>query len=134
MKNILKNSIVLASVAVALYSLPSVAVSQSRQQLAQGQKLYMSYCASCHGADGSGNLARVSTLSEAPPDLRRIQLRYGRFASDEIRAKIMGNESLPVHRKGKMPVWGMILRTADINQMVAWLRTIQRPFDPAPAE
>jgi mono/diheme cytochrome c family protein len=118
---------------VAFCSLPSIA-SQSRQQLEQGQKVFGRYCASCHGADGAGNPTRQSALKDPLPDLRRIQMRSGKFSSEEIRRKIIGKEMVPGHRKGEMPVWGMVLSSSEVNSVVAWLKTIQRPFDPTPAD
>jgi hypothetical protein len=33
-----------------------------------------------------------------------------------------------------MPVWGMILSRADINNLVKYLESIQKPFEAQPAD
>jgi len=130
--------IVFALICVALsllfYSAPARATGQSKEQLERGKKLYLSYCASCHGVDGSGNGPVASSLKQPPPDLRRFQAKAGQFPAEELRKKITGDLSLPVHGKSDMPVWGMVLSRADINSLVKYLESIQRPFETEPAE
>ena len=127
-----------ASLCVILYSVQARETAQNREQITQGKNLgkksFGSYCASCHGIDGSGNGPVASSLKQPPPDLRRIQARLGKFPADEVRKRISGTLTLPVHGRRDMPVWGMILSRTDINNLVAYLESIQRPFDPTPAD
>ncbi len=41
----------------------------------QGQDLFKSYCASCHGLDAKGKGPMASSLKVPPSDLRRISIR-----------------------------------------------------------
>jgi mono/diheme cytochrome c family protein len=107
---------------------------QNQTQLARGKKLFLSYCASCHGVDGSGDGTVAPTLKQPPPDLRRIQAKQGKFPAEDVRKKIAGDLTLPVHGGKDMPVWGLILSPSDINNLVKYLESIQRPFDSRPAE
>ncbi len=134
MKNRLRMTAALAALCAILYSVQANETGQSRDQIAQGKKAYVSYCASCHGVDGSGNGPAASSLKQHPPDLRRIQARTGKFPADEVRKQIVGKLTLPVHGSKDMPVWGMILTRADINNLVAFLESIQRPFELTPAD
>lgn len=120
-------------ICMLLYSVGATEIPQSQEQIAQGKRSFMSYCASCHGVDGSGNGPVASSLKQLPPDLRRIQARLGKFPADEIRKQISG-ATLPVHGKRDMPVWGMVLSHSDITNLVAYIGSIQRPFDVTPAE
>jgi mono/diheme cytochrome c family protein len=134
MRKELRLTVVVASICVLLYSAQASESTQSRQQVAQGKKQYLSYCASCHGVDGSGNGPAASTLKQLPPDLRRIQSRLGKFPREDVRKKISGALTVPVHGNKEMPAWGMILRRTDINDLIAYLESIQRPFEPTPAD
>lgn len=98
----------------------------------RGKKLFMSYCASCHGADAKGNGPVASSLKKHPPDLTKLQ-KGVKFPAEEIRKKISGDLSLPVHGKKDMPVWGLIFSQTDITNLVKYLESIQRPYDPQPA-
>jgi len=86
--------------------------------IAQGQKLYTEYCASCHGADGKG-----STKPDAKgPDLTQLaKSNGGKFPFYDVMLTISGRRptgqdedaSLPgsstkPHGDGKMPSWGQI--------------------------
>jgi mono/diheme cytochrome c family protein len=115
------------------YSVHAGQSGQNKEQVDRGKKLYLSYCASCHGVDASGNGPVASSLKQRPPDLRRIQAKAGKFPAEEVRKKIVGDLSSPVHGKRDMPVWGMILSRDDINNLVKYLESIQKPFDAQPA-
>ena len=85
--------------------------------IAQGQKLYTEYCASCHGADGKGTNIPAAKGS----DLTQIAKKNGgKFPFYDVMLQISGRKptsqdqdtSLPgtvkPHGDGKMPSWGQI--------------------------
>jgi mono/diheme cytochrome c family protein len=85
--------------------------------IAQGQKLFGEYCASCHGADGKGSTAPNAKGS----DLTHIAKKNGgTFPYYDVMLQISGRKptgqdqdtSLPgttkAHGDGKMPSWGKI--------------------------
>jgi mono/diheme cytochrome c family protein len=123
-----------AVLCLLFYSAQAHQPGQSKEQVARGRKLFLSHCASCHGVDGSGDGAVAPALKQQPPDLRRIQAKYGKFPAEELRNKIAGDLNLPIHGRRDMPVWGLILSPSDINHLVKYVESIQRPFDPQPAE
>lgn len=128
-------AIIVMCAGLAFASLPFRASAQKQvtEQAARGKRLFMNYCASCHGPDAKGNGPVASSLKTPPPDLTKIQLRSGKFPAEDIRKKISGEGSLPVHGKKDMPVWGLIFSPPDIVNLVKYLESIQRPFEAQPA-
>ncbi len=82
--------------------------SASVRQLIDGEQLYRSYCAACHGADGKGNGPAAPALKSAPPDLTAIAKRHdGTFPRDRVASYVEnGDPSVPAHGSKDMPVWG----------------------------
>ncbi len=130
MKLLLAITIVCAGLLLAF---PAAAQKQNNEQLARGRKLFASYCASCHGVEATGNGPVAPSLKKHPPDLTRIEPKNGKFPAEEIRKKIAGDGEVTVHGKKDMPVWGLIFSAADINNLVKYLESIQKPFQAQPA-
>src|SRR3984957_8692799 len=101
----------------------------------QGQDLFKSYCASCHGLDAKGHGPMAAALKIPPADLRRISIRnHDTFPMMRVE-KIIAGEELPAgHGSSEMPVWGPIFSrvTTDvdlgrvrIDNLARYLRDIQ---------
>ncbi|HMV50133.1 MAG TPA: c-type cytochrome [Blastocatellia bacterium] len=116
-----------------LLAFPAAAQKQNNEQIARGRKLFANYCASCHGVEATGNGPVAPSLKKHPSDLTRIESKNGKFPAEEIRKKIAGDGEVPVHGKKDMPVWGLIFSAADINNLVKYLESIQKPFQAQPA-
>jgi mono/diheme cytochrome c family protein len=81
-----------------------------------GERVFRTYCASCHGLDASGNGPAAHALQVPPADLRRIAARRGgSFPDGEIAMKIDGRFEIVAHGSREMPVWGATFG-ADIPQ------------------
>jgi mono/diheme cytochrome c family protein len=101
----------------------------------QGQDLFKSYCASCHGLDAKGKGPMASSLKIPPADLRRISVRnHGVFPLMRVEKIIAGEELTTGHGSSEMPVWGPIFSrvTTDvdlgrvrIDNLARYLRDIQ---------
>ncbi|MDX2044591.1 MAG: cytochrome c [Acidobacteriota bacterium] len=124
--------LLIAVFAVVLYVNAEVIAQKEDPSVVRGKKLFMNYCASCHGTDGKGSGVVAPSLKKHPPDLTKLQ-KGAKFPADEVRKKISGDLSSPVHGKKDMPVWGMIFSQSDITNLVKYLESIQRPYDPQPA-
>lgn len=64
-----------------------VACAEAEMPVAQdGKRLFMDNCATCHGADGTGNGPMARAMSQSPKNLTLIQVRH-----DDVfpRAKVM---------------------------------------------
>ena len=87
-----------------------------------GQRLYLTYCASCHGANGHGSwrawlfLLRPSDLGEA----RRVDA-----LSDEYLFTLIKNGGATIGKPG-MPAFGYHLKDEEIRELVRYLRTLPR--------
>ncbi|HEY7471535.1 MAG TPA: cytochrome c [Gemmatimonadota bacterium] len=130
------------SVSLGLLSVLSFAGACARElgPPAEGQDVYTSHCASCHGVDGKGNGPVAGSLRTPPSDLTTIASRHGRFDEQEVAAAIDGRRTIAAHGPREMPVWGAVFETeleSDAQsartgrlrtfELVAYLRSIQAP-------
>jgi mono/diheme cytochrome c family protein len=127
---------IIFSVAAGTIWLSSSEAAQSDKKspfVAKGEKLFTRYCATCHGADGTGKGPVAAAMKTGPPDLTAIQLPGGKFPTDRIATIIDGEKAVTAHGTRQMPVWGTILRKtegdlqkqADIYSLVKYIESIQ---------
>ena len=110
---------------------------QSLTSSLNGQALYQSYCATCHGNDAKGNGPMASVLKTPPPDLTQIATRSGgMFSSKNVSKIISGESELTAHGTREMPLWGPIfsqvawdqdLGRVRVANLVKYLESIQKP-------
>jgi mono/diheme cytochrome c family protein len=81
---------------------------------ADGAAIYKSKCATCHGADGAGQTAVGKSMKLR--DLRSAEVQ--KQTDVELTKVISGG-------KGKMPAFGKQLTTADVEALVAYIRTLK---------
>jgi mono/diheme cytochrome c family protein len=115
--------------------LPSQAVmaDQKDPYAEKGRKLFMQYCASCHGVDAKGQGPVAAALKGGPPDLTMIQVPGQKFPFNRVNTVVDGERDVPAHGTRKMPVWGTIFRRtrgelqkhADIYSLVKYVESIQ---------
>jgi len=86
----------------------SAGQSARLRQLMDGEELFRSYCAACHGADGKGTGPAAFALKTPPADLTVIARRSGGTfpRSRIVRYVEHGDPSIPAHGSKEMPVWG----------------------------
>jgi mono/diheme cytochrome c family protein len=102
-----------------------------------GQALFVTYCAVCHGksADGHGPMAPVLKIRVA--NLTEIAKRHGgRFPFEQVQKTIEGTESAGMgHGTKEMPIWGPIFSQVTTDQdfgkvrifnLTKYLQTIQK--------
>ena len=102
-----------------------------------GRALFVTYCASCHGADARGNGPVADVLRSRPPSLTEFAVRNGGvFPAERVQRIIDGrDQSIRAHGSFEMPVWGDAFRRrngmseeavrAQIDSIVRFLSTIQ---------
>jgi len=81
---------------------------------ADGAALYKAKCASCHGADGSGQTAMGKAMK-----LRDLRSPEVQKQSDAELTKVTADG------KGKMPAYKGKLTDAEISALVAHMRTLK---------
>lgn len=89
---------------------PTDTLGQAKDPNARGRKLYVQYCASCHGMDAKGTGPVAASLKVAPTDLTTIAKRNGSFDRLKVENSINGEVSVAAHGTGEMPVWGAYFR------------------------
>ncbi len=83
-----------------------IARAQGADDLANGRTLFNTYCASCHGTEGTGSGPLAAALRRLPPDITGLALANGGvFPADRLRRIIDGRE-VESHGNREMPVWG----------------------------
>jgi mono/diheme cytochrome c family protein len=94
----------------------------------QGDKLYKTYCASCHGEDAKGNGPMAVWLKVQPSDLTRIAARNGgSFPLVRVDRIISGIEALPSgHGTRAMPIWGPVFSQVTRDQDLGRVRIDNR--------
>jgi mono/diheme cytochrome c family protein len=71
-----------------------------------GAELYRTYCASCHGAEATGNGPAARALRHAPANLTLIAKKNGgTFPAARVKRIIEGWD-IESHGDREMPVWG----------------------------
>ncbi len=74
-----------------------------------GRQLYVQYCASCHGAEGTGDGPVAASLATPPADLSTIARRNnGVFDELAVMSTIDGRRDIAAHGSREMPVWGAV--------------------------
>jgi len=72
-----------------------------------GKKMYLQYCASCHGGEGRGNGSVSRYLKIKVPDLTLLAKQHkGVYPLSDVMAAIDGRRSVRGHGDRDMPVWG----------------------------
>jgi len=88
-----------------------------------GSRLFHSYCATCHGADGRGKGPAAPALKTAPPDLTLLAKKNGdKFPVDHVMSVLANESDFPIHGSKEMPIWGPIFRRMGVDQTLGRLR------------
>lgn len=89
---------------------------------AKGKTAYATYCASCHGAAGKGDGAAAATLNPKPRDL--TDAKYMATLTDQYMFDIIKKGGPAVGKAALMPPWGAALKDPEIQNVVAYIRTL----------
>ena len=87
-----------------------------RTPVERGQGVFLRSCAGCHGQDGRG--AHPPGFSVPPRDLTTPELQ-ARLSDGALRETIR-------YGKGQMPPFGASLLPEDVEDLVAFVRTLKR--------
>lgn len=114
--------------------------SADTKAIGAGRGLYLTYCASCHGASAKGDGPVAQSLKTKVPDLANLPLKEGKFDYDKIRTSVDGQQLVPSHGTREMPVWGKVFTTTkgpgfaqtEIWTLMQYIKSLQQPEPPAP--
>jgi mono/diheme cytochrome c family protein len=131
------------SVALAVASTPTPQDTNDEAPLrptpvGAGAEMYLNYCASCHGLDGTGAESASLAVKNHGIDLTTLaQRNHGRFPSARVRAAIRGEMRVAAHGSKNMPVWGSAFRylgggsagevTVRIESLTRYIESLQQP-------
>ncbi|HEV2485188.1 MAG TPA: c-type cytochrome [Terracidiphilus sp.] len=107
---------------------------------ASRQQMYTSYCAACHGTNGTGNGPAASALKVPPTDLTMLSRKNGGvLPANHLNAVLKFGVENPAHGSAEMPTWGNMMLSlhkgsanpdVQVRQRIAnlteYLRTIQK--------
>jgi mono/diheme cytochrome c family protein len=131
----------IAAILTVLSFAPSVSAGDKdggKNDVRDGQKYFVRYCASCHGVNGSGDGPVAKSLAKTPANLRLLSDRFGSpLPAAKLAELIDGRDAVRAHGTADMPVWGERLYATGagergelgiseiIGKIVAYLDTIQ---------
>ena len=99
-------------------------VPVTRTNAASGAEMFKTYCAACHGQDGTGNGPAAEALKKAPANLTELAAKNaGEFPAQRVSEFIKGDLTAPAaHGSREMPVWGAVLPSVSTSPEVTRLR------------
>jgi len=114
-----------------------VVIPTSRTAANNGQQMYTSYCAPCHGADGRGSGPAASAMKSHPSDLTLLTRKnHGKYPDTHVVSILQFGTEVSSHGSATMPVWGPILGNMNrsnlqdkqlrISNLARYLETIQQ--------
>jgi len=74
-----------------------------------GQQMYTSYCAPCHGPDARGRGPVAGALKTPPTDLTMLaKANHGKYPDNHIVSVLRFGTEVSAHGAVEMPVWGKV--------------------------
>jgi mono/diheme cytochrome c family protein len=95
------------------------------QDQAEGKKLYVTYCATCHGEGGKGDGSAGLSLPVRPAD--HTNGAAMNKLSDDFLINIISKGGGAVGKSTFMPAWGGALNEKQILDIVLYIRSIAVP-------
>jgi mono/diheme cytochrome c family protein len=96
----------------------------SADVLNRGERVFMMYCATCHGEDGSGKGPAANALTTKPRDFREADFKY--VAAGEGNLPTDADLDLTI-RKGRletgMPAWNGLVES-DRHAVIQFIKTL----------
>ncbi len=93
-------------------------------ELRRGRETYRHYCLTCHGEGGAGDGFNAFNLDPHPRDYSDPAFQKKKTDADLADAIRRGGAGVGL--SALMPPWGHTLPDAEINQVVLYIRTLQR--------
>jgi mono/diheme cytochrome c family protein len=117
-----KSAIILGFLILALPRMGSVSWAQNQ---AEGKKIYLAYCSSCHGERGKGDGMAAASLPAKPSDHTNGAIMNR--LSDQFLLDIIAKGGGAVGKSSFMPSWGAALNEKQLRDVVAYIRALAVP-------
>ena len=111
--------------ALALACLLLWPLAGQAQDAAAGQEIYEQYCALCHGPQGKGDGSLSANLDPKPRD--HTDGAYMNALNDAHLLNVIGAGGAAAGLSPIMPAWKNILSAQQIQDVVAFVRTLAAP-------
>ena len=100
------------------------------QNQAEGKKLYLTYCSSCHGDNGKGDGPAAQSLPVKPAN--HTSGAVMNQLTDKFLMEIISKGGSAVGKSPMMPAWGGQFKENQLRDIVAYVRSIaDPPYKPA---
>jgi mono/diheme cytochrome c family protein len=100
------------------------------QNQAEGKKLYLTYCSSCHGDNGKGDGPAAQSLPVKPANHTAGAVMNQ--LTDKFLMEIISKGGSAVGKSPMMPAWGGQFKENQLRDIVAYVRSIaDPPYKPA---
>jgi len=106
----------------SIYSAAHVPIPELGYNAREGRALYRHYCLDCHGDEGGGDGFNAYNLDPRPRSLADSTFQAQHSDADLETAIRSGGASVGLSRA--MPPWGRTLNDRQIQNLVAYLRTL----------
>jgi mono/diheme cytochrome c family protein len=107
---------------IVFYSSSARAQTEEQAFIIYGEKIYLHYCAPCHGAQGDGKGFNARNLDPRPAKHNDAVLMDKRRDKDLFDAISLGGRG--IGKSTLMPPWGDSLKKSQINSLVQFLRKL----------
>ena len=91
----------------------------------RGRALYEYYCALCHGKRGDADGFNATNL-KTPPTRHTDPILMGTLSDTQVQ-RIIKEGGQAVGRSAQMPPWGGVLKSQEISDLTAFIRTLAVP-------
>jgi mono/diheme cytochrome c family protein len=92
-----------------------------------GEQMYATYCAACHGADGSGKGPAAPAMKVPPTDLTGLSKgNGGTFPTSRVQSILKFGVANPAHGTADMPIWGDLMATLNPDSQRGRMEVQQR--------
>lgn len=104
---------------------PTPPAPPAEPSAAAGAPLYATYCASCHGAAGEGDGPVSAGLNPKPA--KHSDGEYMNALDHDYLVKVIKEGGGAVGKSPLMAPWGGTLSDAQINDVIAFMRSLAKP-------
>jgi mono/diheme cytochrome c family protein len=100
---------IVAGTSFAQVQVKEAPITWKQASLSDGEDLYLSLCAVCHGKSGLGDGHAAPALAKTVPNLTTLAANNnGVFPREQVERSIAGKSRVVAHGTLDMPIWGQV--------------------------